>query len=222
MVNFATAALLGLSAAVLTDAGSALCALRVCPSHSPPITPVNGSFSNVKDFTSLHDARDAARGLRRQPECPTVEVTLCPGVYTLATPLLLTLEDSNTVWRSEATVSGATATISAGVSVEGWVPEKEMGPRVHSAPIPPGLGQKTPESAAFRHMWAANTPDLSPPVAPSVGSVTVAAVSPGPAGVHAGDTTWRRLQRASIEGIPETCGTFTDYASGCMSFRWGI
>ena len=70
----------------------------------------------------------------------------------------------------------------------GWVPAPQLGPRVYTAPAPADLAAKTADAAALRHLWA------------------------GPAAARS------RVRRSALEGAPESCGTFSDYASGCMSF----
>jgi hypothetical protein len=49
------------------------------------------------------------------------------------------------------------------------------------------------------------------------GAATVGEDVGTPVGTHSSDE-WSRLPRSSLEGVPESCGTFADYASGCMTF----
>lgn len=66
---------------------------------------------------TLAAARDAARAERRQGATGTIKIEIRDGVYFLKDTLVLTPEDSNTVWEA---APGARPAISGGRVISGW------------------------------------------------------------------------------------------------------
>lgn len=82
-----------------------------------------------KPFATLQQARDAAR----QSSERVKTITLAPGRYFLAAPLVLDERDSGTTWQGEE--KQATAEIYGGVPVTGW---KRWKGNIWRAPVPQG------------------------------------------------------------------------------------
>jgi hypothetical protein len=72
---------------------------------------------------SLAEARDAGRAQRRAGRTGTITIRIADGFYFLPETLVLTPEDSNTIWEA---ASGARPVISGGRIISGW--KKGSGP----------------------------------------------------------------------------------------------
>ena len=79
---------------------------------------------------SLGEARDAARALRRNGAKGPITINIGAGTYLLPETLVLTPEDSDTIWQA---APGASPIISGGRVISGWT--KSDGP-VWKAPAP--------------------------------------------------------------------------------------
>ena len=167
---------------------TAACTVHVCP--DAPIDdgsiPARGNLS----ASTLSEARFVARRHRHESGCDAMEVVLCSDFpHVMRDTLVLTADDSNTLWRSD---SVEPAIVSGTVEVSGWSRVAGKAGLMQAA-IPPAAAAAN--ASGMRHLWRQNSISSAP-----------------------GVPAWTRLKRTTLEGIDSSCGTFDDYASGCMSF----
>jgi hypothetical protein len=169
------------------------CSVRVCPAHAagtPNATVGATSSGAMMVATSLAAAQIAIARLRQAEPvlCGFVEVILCLDAIYVLDRPLIFTAADSNA-RWRSENSNVAATISSEVPLSDWTPETRLGTGVYRTTLPADLATATPEAAAMRHLWKK---------------------VPGQLG--------HRQKRTSLEGLASSCGTFADYASGCMSF----
>ncbi len=84
---------------------------------APAVWAQTIDVSSGGPIRSLGEARDAARAKRRAGRSGTITIRIADGVYRLSETLVLTPEDSDTVWEA---APGARPLISGGQVIGGW------------------------------------------------------------------------------------------------------